>query len=173
MDTLVRRGMGVDQGCPRCGEAPETTVHMALLCEGSKLLWKLSPTRMKVQEWEGSFKEWCEEYIKHCKRERAWEITMMIIWQVWNVRNKWVFGRKLDDPALACKRSMLLLGEHEAAKIREVDSLAVGDQPNPSWKPPTRAMYKLNTDAAMPTNGGVGLGMVVRDGVGDIMMCAG
>lgn len=46
---LTRRGLNVDEMCPRCGEATETTIHIVLLCKESKALWKLSPLRLEVE----------------------------------------------------------------------------------------------------------------------------
>lgn len=40
------------------------------------------------------------------------------------------------------------------------------------WKPPPKGVWKVNTDAAL-VGGKVGIGMVVRDSVGDVVMSAG
>ncbi|XP_056685539.1 uncharacterized protein [Spinacia oleracea] len=147
MNVLARRGLNVDCICPRCGEAPETVTHMALQCKEARLLWKLSPLRLDSQVANCSLMEWGEEFGKKCKMKGAWELAMMVVWQSWRARNLWVFERKTVDPVVQCAKMLGILGEYEAACTR--------DQP-PS-EPPTQ----------------VGLGMLVRDHVGDALMSAG
>lgn len=172
MDKLARRGMRVDRMCPQCGDAPETIAHMALKCVGSKILWYISPLRKDTEGCMHSFIEWCEIFMKTSTTDRMWEIAMLIIWQAWNMRNKWFFEKKRDDPKAACTRIMNLLGEFEAATVREQPITGQIEQVISKWKPPVRTLYKLNTDASV-TEGMVGLGMIVRDAVGDAMMSGG
>lgn len=173
MSTLAKRGLKVDPRCPQCGEAMETTAHMVAQCSDSKLLWVHSPVRTELFEPTGSsFAEWCIEMSKKCKLSRMWEIVMMLIWQAWNMRNMWTFEKKRMDPLRACNKSMSLLGEFEAALERDQTPVVAHETGTEVWQPPRVSLYKLNTDAAVREDR-IGLGMVVRDCVGDVMMAAG
>ncbi|XP_056686343.1 uncharacterized protein [Spinacia oleracea] len=174
MSLLASRGMSVDPRCPRCGEAMETILHMVLQCSESKLIWLLSPARISdgVALEGGSFSEWCLDMSKKCKMARSWEIVMMFVCQIWNLRNLWTYERRKMDPMLARHRTLQLLGEYEVALERKQPVSPPVELTPTSWQPPSAATFKLNTDAAVRDNK-TGLGMVVRDGVGDVLMSAG
>lgn len=167
--------MKVNCLCLRCGESPESAVHMVWLCKENQLMWRLSPLRVEVDQWQTSFREWCEIFAKRCTAEGSWELTMMFVWQAWNLRNLWVFETKRINPMLACTRTINLLGEYDAASIRDAEPLAhTGLQPDSiAWQPPSPGKVKLNSDAAVTKDGWVGLGMAVRDCERDILMVAG
>lgn len=96
---------------------------------------------------------------------------MMVIWQVWNMRNIWVCEKKIDH-RIMCDKTMRLLGEYECGDERESEQgtqMSVGGK---VWRPPSNGRWKVNTDATL--NGSiVGMGMVVRDVIGDVVMTAG
>lgn len=173
MDKLARRGMEVDAICPRCGEGTETITHMLTQCKEVETIWKMSPIRLSFSEWPCAFKEWCDTFIRKCKVDRAWEVGMMFLWQIWNLRNKWVFKKSRTDPVIACARTLSYLGEYEAALIRDSDGERLTAAPSCStWVPPPQGKVKVNTDAGIRT-GKVGVGIVVRDSTGDVLMTAG
>lgn len=95
---------------------------------------------------------------------------MMFLWQVWSARNAWVFDKKKVEATILCNRTMNYLGEYEAANMRDADSTTRPVERR-TWKAPSQGTYKLNTDASV-CDDGVGLGMVVRDWVGDVVMAA-
>lgn len=98
---------------------------------------------------------------------------MTTIWQLWHMRNMWVFEKKRLDPLLACNRAADLVGEYEAATRRDHGPQLPGIANDAvKWTPPTAAPFKVNTDAAI-TNSKVSMGMVVRDNVGDVLISAG
>lgn len=169
---LASRGLQIDSRCPRCGEGYETSTHMFLLCREARFLWQLSPLRIDPYEWDHSFRDWCEQTAKACSVERAWEMTMMLLWQIWNERNSWVFDKKRNDPRIACDRALRYLGEHEAATVRNECSNVCASAGCSTWQPPDEGWWKLNIDAAVQSDR-VGVGMVVRDNTGDMVMGAG
>lgn len=65
------------------------------------------------------------------------------------------------------------LREYEAALMRDGENKKPSHQVmDTAWMPPL-GICKLNTNVAMGEDGTVGLGMVVRDVFGDILMTAG
>ncbi|XP_056688465.1 uncharacterized protein [Spinacia oleracea] len=173
MHTLASRGVPIDPRCPRCGESAETMEHLVLQCEDSKMLWLTSPARLSDENREcESFTEWCITMSKKCTMHRAWEILMMFIWKAWSLRNMWTFERKRVSTRIACDKTMMLLGEYEAALVRDETPKPPIEPQECRWQTPTLAPYKLNIDAAV-REGMIGLGMVVRDREGDTLMTAG
>lgn len=84
--------------------------------------------RLEIEDWSQSFCEWCVSYAKRCVEKGSWEVVMMFLWQVWNTRNMWVFEKRKMDPMVICTRTMNLLGEFEAATIR--DSEPINTEPS-------------------------------------------
>lgn len=173
MVNLADRGINVHRLCPRCGEGYETVLHMMLSCRESTILWRLSPIRLELNDWPPDLFEWCYTFARSCLIKKSWESTMMFMWKVWCMRNIWVFEKKKVDPVLACQRTMNYLGEFEMAAIREDAPKPAAIQMIQKWQPPERSLDKLNTDATMNAEEKVGLGMVIRNDVGDVLISAG
>lgn len=70
-------------------------------------------------------------------------------------------------------RTNNLLGEVIAAGEREKTQEETGVRDVQGWTPPPRGVCKINTDVVVSVEGKIGVGMVVRDEVGDILMSAG
>lgn len=78
---------------------------------------------------------------------------------IWDARNRWVFdgdpfacGKVLQR---ACNLAVSIPGPAAGARVqRALASL---------WQRPAPGTFKLNFDAAVGSNGGAGLGCVVRD----------
>ncbi|XP_056692267.1 uncharacterized protein [Spinacia oleracea] len=90
--------------------------------------------------------------------------------QMWNLRNMWVFETKRVEPTMAYTRTVALLGEYEAANARDAEP-APTPVSNQHWQAPYAGHYKLNTDASVIATK-VGLGVLVRDSMGDVLMSA-
>lgn len=85
---------------------------------------------------------------------------MMFVWQIWQLRNLWVFEKKKLDLILACNKTLNQLGEYKAAMKHDAEpGHHVEAHVQKRWHPPAEGMFKLNTDAAV-SNIAVGLGMV-------------
>lgn len=83
-----------------------------------------------------------------------------------------MFEKKKVEPVLACNRTINLLVEFELAGEREEPPPKPEAQEIHAWQPPHSPLFKVNVDAAV-TGSKFGLGMVVRDEVGDVLMSAG
>ncbi|XP_056698357.1 uncharacterized protein [Spinacia oleracea] len=107
---------------------------------------------------------------------------------MWNACTLWVFEKKKVDPRVVVARTNNLLGEVIVAGKKEKLQEETGARDVQGWTPPPRGVdkaylyrvydnlsgvCKINTDAAVSVEGNIGLGMVVRDEVGDVLMSAG
>ena len=167
---LARRGMQVDQICPRCGEDAETIEHMLLFCEVSQKVWYLSPLRLEVsKEYRGKFREWVETVGENKKEKEWWSLFWMLCWQIWLGRNAWVFeGVKRDAQEMVDKA---VRGSAEYRISNEGETKAGNMHSDKQvWRAPREGVYKINTDAAMFDGNQVGLGGVVRDFEGDVVV---
>ena len=167
---LARRGMDVSRVCQRCGGGDETLEHMMMHCVESSRVWYFSPLRLEPPEvGRGTFRDWVE-FLLASKREGEWWVLFwMLCWNIWLGRNGWVFERKpfsfMEVAKRATKGALEFTLAAEKGQRNEVrNELEV------KWCAPREGVYKLNTDAAMIKNKGIGMGGVVRDREGDVMM---
>lgn len=79
------------------------------------------------------------------------------------------------EPIIACEKMMRLLNELEAVtnKANVTSSVANVVSDAHKWTKPGAGRFKLNSDAAVMKERKVGLGVVVRDHEGDVMLIAG
>lgn len=80
-----------------------------------------------------------------------------------------MFDQRKKGVEEVIRKAVSIVGESEFAA--EVGKLPTSKPPiNKVWKPPVTGVYKINTDAAMFKDVGVGLGGVVRDSVGEVVV---
>ena len=169
---LAERGLQIDPQCPRCGEERESVEHLMLKCGESSLIWRASPLRIDSEmERSTPISEWCSNWLEKCLDVKAWAVTMMVMWQIWNSRNSWVFNQRKDDPRDACARALKLMEDFLDAMTRELPGPPPPNR-DQQWRKPSRGLNKLNSDAAAK-NGKGGLGVVVRDEEGEVLLAAG
>ncbi|XP_021766299.1 uncharacterized protein LOC110730785 [Chenopodium quinoa] len=162
--------MVVDPLCPLCGESDECTLHMLVKCREAKMIWYISPLRLEVERYDGeTFHDWCCSVRKIFKEVAWWDIFWSIAWGVWLKRNRWCFEGKRYEMSEVIHRAVGIVGEFEQAQ-----AISNINPPPPafdvSWKPPMEGVIKINSDAAVFSPSGVGLGGVMHDYVGDVVV---
>ncbi|KAL2924063.1 hypothetical protein RDABS01_015554 [Bienertia sinuspersici] len=167
---LVARGMQVDYRCPMCGEEEESNVHMLMRCQDARNLWYASPLRIKTEDFNvSSFLEWVIELHTMRMDVKWWNLFWNFAWSLWRRRNLWVFeGQKLETKEMLHKVPVLVC-EYEQAnnrkgKMQQTPTLENG------WKPPDEGVYKINNDAAKLEIGRTGVGAVMHDHQGDVLI---
>ena len=167
---LKMRGCGCDQICPICGEEDETTLHTLVMCREARWIWKASPLRIEIPvSMSCTFWEWVEQFSKKITDDRWWDLFWMSLWNIWLRRNRWVFdGKKCDIPTVV-GRIMAGLEEYKMAREEEMEHVTATKVGLNKWLPPEGNMIKLNTDAAIFPEGGVGCGGVTRNAVGEVL----
>lgn len=97
-----------------------------------------------------------------------WKMFWMMSKSIWLGRKAWIFeGKKVEFIEVMNKA---------VRGVMEVDKVNSG-QPTKMvrgaevvvWSAPSKGVYKLNTDAVVLKDKGIGMGGVVRDVVGDMM----
>ncbi|XP_048494508.1 uncharacterized protein LOC125494760 [Beta vulgaris subsp. vulgaris] len=146
---LVKKGMKLDQICPRCGEADESLEHMLMFCEGSRRVWYLSPLRLDVSTVRGGrVRDWVAFLESNKKEDECWALFWMLCWNIWVGRNAWVFEGVLRDPRVIVEKAVQ--GVVEVAKINDEAELRASiNNTMVRWIAPSEGVYKINSDAAM------------------------
>ena len=168
---IMKRNMGDDGVCPMCGEADETVMHALVRCEEAAMTWRVSPLRIECNSvMERSIMEWCLRLDKEVKDSLWWSIFWSLLWGIWLKRNAWIFDKKKTHCLVVINKALALVREWE--KANENIAPESNEERNlvKVWKPPEFGWFKINTDAALFGGQKVGLGGIVRDHVGDVML---
>ncbi|KAJ8452772.1 hypothetical protein Cgig2_005108 [Carnegiea gigantea] len=152
---VARRVLGVSSMCDICGDWGETDCHALFECRLARELWVNSALGLVV----GS-----------CLRNGVLDTLMVVyanmgetlddvvtmIWACWQARNTLLFG----------------YGRVTPKKMREASVKLDTGHPNTVslWKAPWAGYLKVNFDGALTGEACHGLGMVVRDGGGSVVL---
>ncbi|KAL2939927.1 hypothetical protein RDABS01_001309, partial [Bienertia sinuspersici] len=149
---------------------PETEIHFAMNCEESKNLWYLSPLRVDTIEYKvPNLLEWVLCLQKRNYDEKWCNLFWNLLWGLWLRRNAWTFEkRKVEIVGMLQTIPALTLEFYEANKKTKIPRTI--SQSARAWIPPPEGFYKINTDAAVITEGRMGCGAVMRDSLGDVMV---
>lgn len=141
-----------------------------MFCDISCKVWYLSPLRLDVTKVKGgTVRDWVASLELSKKEDEWWALFWLLCWSIWLGRNAWVFEGVLREPRVIIEKAvqgMLELGRINDAVERRVGSLNYVAR----WTAPMEGVYKLNSDAAMFGGNQIGLGSVVCDFEGDVMM---
>ncbi|KAL8477832.1 hypothetical protein ACS0TY_029938 [Phlomoides rotata] len=93
----------------------------------------------------------------------------MLAWSLWKARNKRCFDGTEQSPCEIVSEALAAVEETQPTR-----GMCTGtDWSRPSakkWTPPPHGQLKLNSDAGVFSDGTVGLGFVVRDSTGKMVL---
>ena len=168
---LMKRKLCDDGLCPMCGEENETVMHALVKCEGSAMIWRVSPLRIDSRlVTETNFMEWCLNMEKQVKEPLWWSLFWNLLWGIWLRRNAWLFNQLKIHYMKVIEKAVAFVGEWE--KAHEIAAPQHNDTSRlvKIWKPPDQGRLKINTDAAIFGDQLVGFGGIVRDQAGEVML---
>ena len=104
--------------------------------------------------------------------ERLTETAAKLVtgaWRLWNNRNEVCARGVKKEETVLMKRAVQYLAEYNAAL--DLDQHASSPELQAvSWTPPTTPIFKINVDGAVfSKQGALGLGVLVRDGLGRVI----
>lgn len=160
---LVRRNISIDNVCPICKEAEETTIHAFHSCHFTRLFWALSALPATVLmtpvhdmwTWFSSLKQ----DLEHVDFERF----ICCCWVLWNNRNAVLHGSECRDPHEMISFAGNYRLRYEEARIHF--DIITPPEAAVYWSPPTAPFVKLNVDASM-VGDLTGIGVVARNHLG-------
>lgn len=94
-------------------------------------------------------------------------LACVVIWNVWNYRNKVIHGSDAGASELLIPKSRDFLESFSSARFNF--ELPKESLPAASWRPPSHQFVKVNYDAAVYDSGVYQVGVVVRDTHGQII----
>lgn len=160
--------MNIDAVCSNCGNETETTSHLLIHCPAARHTWAQSPIRAFPQNHRSTFKEVCTTMFENLPLEGS-SLFAILAWNIWKARNKRIFENIFLEPREVVCRSLRLFQDLRAHSNVKGKSLKKSDR-NIAWIPPPQGLLKINSDVAVFGDGQVGLGFVIRNSRGDVMM---
>ena len=158
--------------CPVCGSDYETPTHIFLECDFARDFWRKSPFRLCTKSRsQCDFGAWCHE-VNSVLDEEQRGLFITLIWGLWFLRNKWVFEGKREHVGLSLLRLVDSWHRYaEAMKAQKIKGKGK-EETAPKWSSPERGWLKANVDAAMGRGSKRGVGVIVRNGAGEVMVAA-
>ncbi|CAI0420820.1 unnamed protein product [Linum tenue] len=155
--------------CPFCNEL-ETQKHYFRECAWSSRIWRASPfAELFETQNVGNCLEWVVEVMKEANQSTV-EGWAMLLWALWKARNAQLFnGAKWPEHEIILK-SQSILEEYQMQQQRNYNIPASTEQTK--WRRPPTGWTKVNTDAGMLAGGGFGLGAVIRDHNGRLIVAS-
>ena len=168
---LAKRGVRNDVICARCGEEAEDVFHLLAKCQESWKLWYLSPLRLDTWSIQvNDFRDWVMQLRVAHKDHEWWEMFWMLCWTIWLQRNDWVFNLRRKELVWRMAKASSVLNEYKITMAKQRLAPSVREDRNDKWKAPPSGVFKLNSDVAKGGDDRWGLGAVVRDEVGDVLL---
>ncbi|KAK1361719.1 hypothetical protein POM88_046193 [Heracleum sosnowskyi] len=161
---LSRRNIPVMKFCQMCGICDiEDISHSLWRCPSISHMWKLAGLKAYITNNPDrhplNFMNRLMEIY-----EEDFNFFAIVSWQIWSIINRYMHGYSVprDDDVLEWCYSFLK--DYQMAKYFEKRSVP---KSNCRWRLPSVGEFKINVNAAVgKTNGGTGLGAIIRDDKG-------
>ncbi|XP_020692156.2 uncharacterized protein LOC110106564, partial [Dendrobium catenatum] len=173
---LLRRGLTDSSDCPWGCRNEESSEHILIHCDLLKL------TLTVLNRWGFTMPEFhsLDELIGGLYHAASHNpsfarLYCYIIYQIWRARNDKIHGRPHCTPSVIAANALAMLPKPYLMPVLEqwCTSRPLGLSPNKLWCTPPPGWVKFNVDASLQQSSITGLGVVVRDHLGRLVVAAG
>ncbi|XP_057719932.1 uncharacterized protein LOC130934373 [Arachis stenosperma] len=175
MKNLRRRGIECPPICERCWAGEETEEHLFKHFDFARHFWFASPFNLRPEtNRETNVKGWIIEILgKLQMKEQGFFCTLLN--QLWQVRNSTIFEKKVLTIEEEIKKALTSFEEFSNTQAT-LEELRKSHNPptfiTQKWEEPPNSMLKVNVDAAVGKINKGGVGVVIRDNLGQVMATA-
>lgn len=178
-DRLVYRHIATYATYPICYAPSETIVHSLFECEAAKEIWLHSNlANALVGAPTSSFVDMCLWITRKCNSIIVGKMAALM-WASWRCRNLLFFENERPHFVMLAAGFVRMVEEYNAysSKVHRPMSISFGTdgvrtQASNSWTCPPQGYVKLNTDANVVEQCKTGLGVVIRDKAGALVVVA-
>ncbi|CAL1389644.1 unnamed protein product [Linum trigynum] len=166
-DRVSRKSDRWSEKCPFCDDR-ETQLHAFVECAWGSRIWRQSQCAdLYMLHDGGTTVEWLKK-----AREKAgedwFEEWSVLLWFLWKERNAQLFnGLKTAEEEIVQRAKIFLDDYREHQERRIATQRETGDR---KWRKPPTGRVMVNTDAGILQEGGIGLGVVMRDENGSFVL---
>ncbi|XP_074368774.1 uncharacterized protein LOC141708859 [Apium graveolens] len=164
---LLTKRVEIASRCTWCLMRDEDTYHVMFDCSFARSVW----ARANIQEvdsanYTGDIVEFIQYLFFVCTRDKLVHLVMLY-WNLWNRRNKWVWNRVSISGFGVQATTMNMINEWQRCQKEKRVFVSAANTIACTWKPPAQGWFKVNVDAALFTDSaGFGIGCVIRDASG-------
>ena len=163
---LHRRNIVPSPSCAQCHNFPEDSLHAVWYCEAITGAWStLEWLRQTAPPHPTSFSELLACFL-FCREEFRAELSVIIVWLLWNRRNAIHFGRPALPADSICSKAGSYLKEFLQAQTEE--PIPPRPPPMQQWHPPDLHCLKINFDIAVFHRSSLAGIVVVRNNAGEV-----
>ncbi|XP_059663946.1 uncharacterized protein LOC132309676 [Cornus florida] len=150
----------------------EKVGRVLFFCPFAKVVWKTSPLRVIISDefphfWSQSWSLLVDQWSSSPLKDDLCSLGALICWNLWKVRNDYVFQDIQRDVAEVIYQVNADFSEFsEASRFKSMFSPRAAPVPSSSspWTPPMEGSFKLNVDASFDSQSKVcGGGLILRD----------
>jgi len=159
-ENFAKRILSFNMGCAVCSHYLESEVHILLQCPLALQVWGRST--MDNNHWAQNFPS-----MRDCLEQAAAEMDLdqlgefvAICWEIWNARNRHVFGRPDSNLEVLSSRGVKFVISYRELREKTENPKV---QHQALWRPPGAGMMKLYFDGGKANMDGRGWGFVVWD----------
>ena len=149
--------------CPICMRFPESVIHALWECEAAKDVWAGSLKILQKGVTSLAGFTHLMEYLLDRLELHDIEKVLVQAWQIWNQRNRVVYGGKFHDPGWLITRARELLEDFRNVQD-QMGTNSARQQACDTWQPPPQSIFKLNFDATIFSSlNRSGFGAIIRN----------
>ncbi|XP_075659463.1 uncharacterized protein LOC142629363 [Castanea sativa] len=161
----------VEGGCALCGNPTENILHILWFCAQAKEVWNLSKFSLLFDigpNW--GFLDVMQKLQRHEEvRPGLMKRFVSVCWGIWKERYVIRTGGRGKPGRVTLKNSLGLMTKFHLTNEGLRKPTVAGSE-LVQWMPLLQGQYKINSNGTVFSNQRkVGLGMVVRDNVGDVI----
>ncbi|XP_021859944.2 uncharacterized protein [Spinacia oleracea] len=171
-EVLCRRHIAQDELCVCCGIEVESVTHVLFECDSAKMVWENSEFGDVVAAApRGKFEDRLQWWASKVSMDEVRSI-MAIAWAVWFLRNKYVHDNERGNPGIVTAGFLRLVSDYRlyARKVFTPPTGMGNTLSATNWIPPPIGLVKINVDANVIDGVRVGLGGVIRNHEGKLLV---
>lgn len=167
-ENLCRRKCSDDPVCILCGEETESVAHLLMHCRQVQPIWYASGLRVDMKNRHfATFQEFLWSSMEN-STPRYTSLLAYIIFEIWLHRNAVIFEGKKFGFQEVLQRATNRWNEDTQSRDEQKGKARVEDTPR--WEKPQTGKLKLNVDIAVWPNERTGMGFVLRDDHGRVVL---
>ncbi|XP_056692194.1 uncharacterized protein [Spinacia oleracea] len=172
---LFRRHIALDDLCSCCGLEVETINHVLFECEVAKHIWDGSNFASLINGCPSvSFPRRLRWIASKVSIDEV-RCILTMAWGIWFCRNKFVHDQTKVDAPSTIAGFLKLVDDYRAYSgkvFAPITTTQYACLSSSSWVPPPSGIVKVNIDAHIMEGEYVGLGVVIRDMAGVVLVAA-
>ncbi|XP_057760300.1 uncharacterized protein LOC130980657 [Arachis stenosperma] len=171
---LQKRGIRGTTVCPRCWEKEETDSHLFRDCTWARRFWFISPFTLRTETATNtSLQQWVQSMLNLFGDESG-GLFLCCLHAIWLDRNKIIFDKKHSRPEALLEKAHQAYTEATKADLHVplLQRTHPESQSANNWRAPEQGRYKVNVNAAIINDRRGGVGVVIRDWEGVVVLAA-